>query len=307
MKKHTEKPPIDDLFGRKLSDMSLPPSADSFERLRARMAKDEREPRIVFWRNPALAGYMAAAACLVLVCLFGWLYWPSGNAVKEGSQVAEKGSAKARHTHHRPAQNQQPESINTAEKTPEVSPSDVLTDEASSEQLASIGTTTHTKTNQKEAGQPVSREKLPVVNTTPAKAFEPILAQAKPAEAKSKPTAGNSAEATISALSASETSTIASVAKPVPERVLEVTIAEPETLVAARQKVKTNSDEKPVLADNDKAQKETKGANLWHQIKQIKQGEVFARGDNNESEPSLLGRAYTGLKQSFGKEKSAKQ
>src|ERR671932_476780 len=41
MKDHSEKQPIDDLFARKLGDMSLKPSADGFERLQARMNQNK--------------------------------------------------------------------------------------------------------------------------------------------------------------------------------------------------------------------------------------------------------------------------
>jgi len=89
MKKHTEKPLIDELFARKLGNTSLTPSSDGFARLQARMGQHKPESRMMFWRNPAMQRYMAAAACLLLVCLFGWLYWPSTGATKQGqSQLA---------------------------------------------------------------------------------------------------------------------------------------------------------------------------------------------------------------------------
>src|SRR5438874_663574 len=87
MKKPTEKQSIDELFSRKLGNMSLPPSADSFERLQARMGQNKQQGRITVWRNPTMQRYMAAAACLLFVCLFGWLYRPS-IATKGQVQVA---------------------------------------------------------------------------------------------------------------------------------------------------------------------------------------------------------------------------
>ena len=62
MKKHTEKPSIDELFARKLGNMSLPPSSDGFERLQARMGQHKPEVRVVFWRNPDLQRSMAVLA-----------------------------------------------------------------------------------------------------------------------------------------------------------------------------------------------------------------------------------------------------
>ena len=88
------------------------------------------------------------------------------------------------------------------------------------------------------------------------------------------------------------------------ERVLTVTIEEPSAMVAARQVARTGATSVVVL--DEKPEKEVKG-NLWQQVKRIKEGDVFARRDNpNNDDKGLLGRAYSGLKQSFEKDKSEK-
>ena len=93
-------------------------------------------------------------------------------------------------------------------------------------------------------------------------------------------------------------------------RVLVVTIAEPEALVAARQAVKASNEEKPAIAAIEKQEKDTKATGLWQQVKRFKEGELFARRDNDNSsseDRGLLGRAYSGIKHSLDKDKPSKQ
>ncbi|RYF58670.1 MAG: hypothetical protein EOO39_34000 [Cytophagaceae bacterium] len=131
-------------------------------------------------------------------------------------------------------------------------------------------------------------------------------------EADNKPKANAASPAPVAIAMQNPTEQIADakpITKPSPvtERVLVVTIAEPEALVAARA-AKASMEEKAALAQNEKSAKDTKSSSLWQQIKRVKEGEVFARQDNtNKDESGLLGRAYNGLKHSLEKDKTTKQ
>ncbi|SOD96061.1 hypothetical protein [Spirosoma fluviale] len=312
MKKNTEKLPIDDLFARKLGNMSLPPSADGFERLQARMNQQKPEPRLVFWRGPAVQPYLAAAACIAIVCLFGWLYWPSGAGNNsEQNSVAVKGNVleKQKLDNQRPS-GTQPQSKETEETPAGLQPA------ANTPQLADNNepvTVNEKVTN--PASESVKRAK--VVDNAPSVITqvqnEAVMAQTKTVENKGNATHNAPVYVTpITPIETVNTDRVAenkAVAKPTPtaERVLEVTIAEPQALVAARLEAKAIIEEKTAVAQTDKAEKETKGS-LWQQVKRIKQGEVFARQDDvNNEDRGLLGRAYSGLKNSLDKEKAAKQ
>jgi hypothetical protein len=303
MKKHTEKPPIDELFARKLGNMSLPPSPDGFERLQVRMGQYKPEARVIFWRNPDGQRYMAVAACLLLVCLFGWLYWPSGQSViPDGQQVATNQSAKS------PLKNPAKRQIEQSPEKPAPTTDNpaMVGEKAVAEQ---VGAVTKTTKGESEKNNAVSestairqadklympeRSAPTVAQTIPDKkrdALDVTSTEVQPANKQPEQVADNKP-----------------VAKPaqVSERVLDVTIAEPESLVAARQIATESVQEKPVVAAVEKQPKEAKG--FWQQVKRIKQGEVFARHDNpSNEERGLLGRAYSGLRQSFDKDKSAKQ
>ncbi len=77
MKKHTEKQPIDDLFARKLGDMSITPSAKSWDELQNRMGKGPTARIVPVWYR-----YAAAAACVVLVGGIGWKFYQSAEPGK---------------------------------------------------------------------------------------------------------------------------------------------------------------------------------------------------------------------------------
>ena len=309
MKKHTEKQPIDDLFARKLGNMSLPPSPDGFERLQARMGQGKQEARVVFWRNPAMQRYMAAAACLLLVCLFGWLYWPADSKVIQGEQVATNQSSILLPTKKKTIERQvdQPSERSTL-KT--ITP-DLINQEVNKEQLAEVSKPAEVNRRNRVVALPtINRPQMTIVNTLPV-TNEAVLAQATTVDPKTKPEVMTPDVIMPTAKPASEqVADNKLVTKPtqVAERVLVVTIAEPEALVAARQAAKVAVEEKPVVAANEKPVKESKVGGLWQQVKRIKQGELFARQDNgNNDDRGLLGRAYSGLKHSLDKDKSAKQ
>ena len=306
MKKYTEKPPIDDLFARKLGNMSLPPSSDGFERLQARMGHTKPDARVVvFWRNPAMYGYAAAAACLLLVCLFGWLYWPTGNkTTTEGNQLAvNRSPQKPSLTPPLKQKNEQPNGRET-EMIPGLPVPEAVKQISPADQVAEMQKpVTIRQSNQRPAGHSGELKRLSA-NELPEK-NQPVLAQAKPAETKTAP----DVKTPVVLQSATPDRVAENMVKPAPttERVLDVTIAEPEALVAARQAAKNAVDDKPAVASVQKPEKETKAGNLWEQVKRFKQGEVFARQDKNDADRGLLGRAYNGLRQSFDKDKSVKQ
>ena len=306
MKKHIEKPLIDDLFARKLGNMSMPPSADGFERLQARMGQQRPEVRIVFWRNPTIQRYAAAAACLLLVCLLGWRYWPSGETVDQASEsiaANQQPVPPLQKTTRKQSNQQQNKSIPDA-----VMPTQSGRD-ANSQQVA---VTTKAAGEIKRNSGLVSRSsKINKMGKAISPAIsEPIVAQTKPNEIKP-----NTDVSTINSVAPANQATIEQLAdnkapnkpNPVAERVLVVTIEEPQALVAARQAAKP-AVETSIMAKNDMLEKEIKAGSLWQQVKRIKQGDVFARQDNgNNDDRGLLSRAYNGIKHSFEKDKAAKQ
>lgn len=301
MEEYNEKQPVDDLFARKLGNMSLPPGPDGFARLQARMGQNEREIRAVFWRNPAVQRYMAVAACLMLVCLFGWLYLSRetsglGNAtiaINKPATSSEKEGKLSPDSAVKVAANRQ----TPGRKTP-----DMIGSGPANSSL--------TDRNKRVAGQRLTDNRRFVDNNSrnaqKVKSAAPniptvVLVQPNEQIAKEQtdsPSAEPKAEKQVAAIAD----------KPVlnAERVLVVTIAEPEALLAARRAVETSSiSEKTAVATTDKL--EGKAVGLWQQMKRMKQGEVFARKNDGEDERGLLGRAYSSLKHTLDKDKSVKQ
>ena len=240
--------------------------------------------------------YMAIAACLLLVFVFGWLYWPTD---KKATPIA---------TNQPSGSSQKPNLKTTQSGQSAPTPADETpSSQNRQETVAQISVrsksvvTNRVKGNSGLIDQHISHTDSPVSGSewavVPAKSNEAKPELVKPDAAQPvNPKTEQLAENTPSA-------------KPVPvvERGLVVTITEPEALVAARQAVKTDDVEKPVVAVNDKPEKEVKGTTFWQQVKRIKQSDVFAQGNNSDTESSLVGRAYNGLKHNFDKDKSAKQ
>ncbi|GAB3987105.1 hypothetical protein GCM10028807_06100 [Spirosoma daeguense] len=299
MKEHTEKQPIDDLFARKLGNLSMKPSSDGFERLQARMGQSAPEARIVFWRNPVIQRSLAAAACLALVCLAGWQYWPSSPKIGE-AQVAIIETSKAVDKNPNATKS---ETLDLATKKPT---QDVVIAEqnlaVNNDQLA---VTTKTKRSI-ETTQKNSQEQN--VETT-NKRSETTLAQVEPTSNQAKTTDNVVPDvATVQPVNSKQIATSETMVKSIPasERVLVVTIAEPEGLVASRQE--KASPEAHSFDNDENADKGSKSGSLWKQVKRFKEGEIFARGDNRANEDrGLLSRAYSGLKHSIEKDKSTKQ
>ncbi|MFD2572271.1 hypothetical protein ACFSUS_16640 [Spirosoma soli] len=302
MKKHTEKRPIDDLFAKRLSNMSLPPSSDGFERLQARMGQRKPEAKVILWRNPVVQKY-TAAACVVLVCGLGWQYWPSGSKVSSGQQsVAYSKKMEPKVQRSTEGENISGQTLSNTEATPSVQneatpgAEDIKADQ---EKLAQSHIAQHQRTKQPNTLEQSKKGAIMTSVNEPAqkRILEEVKTQVEVVAANTAPESVTPAAEQI----ANNTQ------KPA-ERILVVTIPEPEALVAARQAAKASiTDQKPVLVVADKLEKETKAATLWQQVKRIKQGDVLARRDNNDEERSLLGRAYNGIKHNLDKDKSAKQ
>lgn len=274
--------------------MSLPPSPDGFARLQARMEQGQPQARVVFWRNPDIQRYMAVAACLLLICLFGWRYVSTQTPPSDQTMVAvHKRTTSPVPTHSDGQLKADPEGTVAAtqpasagQKVPKQTDSELGDFSPAERSKLAVGTLTNRTTQVARADRPTHNAKT-VSHNIPA---------VVPTEV----------EPTV------EKRDVAAADKPAPvaERVLVVTIAEPEALAAARQAVQAQSaspEVKAVAAANEKPEKEPKPATLWQQMKRLKQGEVFARKDAGEDERGLLGRAYSGIKQTFDKEKSVKQ
>lgn len=326
MKKHTEKPPIDELFARKLGNMSLPPSADGLARLQARMGQPTQPAQLAVWRNPAFQRYMAAAACLVLVCLFGWLYWPITGAKPKTTEQAlatnQRGRQKTPATKVGTATNQSlteeqladQTAKRTLEQTGQQKPSDQLA-QVSPDQKPTIPSTDAEPqvTKENRTAAPVKKnDPVPVSHTN-----EPVLAQQQKAVQEKTSVETSRQDINVPAIStkteqvAANTSTQAA-PKPASraEHILVVTIAEPEALVAARQaaqQAKGAPDVRTEVAMEGKTVRESKAGSFWKQLKRVKDGEVFARREKADDEDrGLIGRAYSELKQTIDKDKSDK-
>ncbi len=310
MKKHTEKPPIDELFARKLGNTSLPPSDDGFARLQARMGRNTSRTKVVFWRNPDSQRYTAAAACLLLFCVLGWRYWPSTSHVSGQKQVAMSQSVdnSLKKAIQRPSGQHRPE-----EPQAEIIEKSVFSQNSTKDQVA-VANKAERKSEMTNSSDKQSVERTKSIEPALPVRVAPVIAQIKSNENRSQ--SEPVAPTTVASASQPKIMPVEQVADtkpinkptPVAERVLVVTIAEPEAMVAARQMAKVVIEEKTAIAQNEKAEKEAKGGSFWQQVKRIKQGEVFARQDNtNNEESGLLGRAYNGLKHSLDKDKSAKQ
>ncbi|MCC5612848.1 hypothetical protein LC612_40730, partial [Nostoc sp. CHAB 5834] len=286
MKERTDKQPLDDLFARKLQNMSLPPGPDGFARLQARMGQGSVEPEVVFWQNPTVHRYMAVAACLLFVCLFGWLYLTKESDLTGKGTIAAVKPEKTEQSVDKPARDV---------AATQVVPEQVLPDQTNAVPVESPSKAGRkAKENEVGAGsQAMAAVRKPVVKPAKLPLEIPVLETVKPTEQLAKTDISP-----VTTEPVVEKQIMAAVSKPVPaaERVLVVTITEPEALVAARRNVKAPVQE-GVLADTDaKADKETKAGALWSQVKRLKQGEIFARKDEVDDERGLIGRAYSGLK-----------
>ena len=293
-----DKHQLDDLFARKLGNAVLPTNADGYARLQARMgqSQDEKKPGFVIWRNPNMPRALAIAACLLLVCLFGWLYLSTNaNQPIQGPQVATTQS-------NRPAINVPETPQDKATNAPTVDRSDEsapATSNQPAEQIAAIVS----KTNKQDRITSQSSALRQVVKSTTVAIQPDALAQNQPTNQKS---ADALPLKTLGKGTTAPTTDPVAAIKPVStQRTLVVTIAEPERLVAARQAVKMEVME-TALASASKPEQAAKPG-FWEQIRRVKEGEGLIRSDDTNDERGLLNRAFSSLKNSIEKDKTARQ
>lgn len=279
---NSEKNPLDELFARRLGNLERPPKPDSFARLQQRMQGGREIPRLVVWRNPNLK--MAAAACVLVALLMGWLY--SNNQPGNANIGTEQAIAVREH--------QQNESVNSdgkvATKRTNVNPLP---------QVARVESAVAPKQS-----QPKKSEQSTASGTDLADYKQVVASRTTTSQQETLSTA------TPSSVQKPATETIAAVkTAPTPqtmptERVLVVTIEEPEALVAARQTAASVVNNMPVLAASPS--KEGK-ATFWQQLKRLKQDDDVARQEGAVDESGLVSRAYKGIKQRLEKDKQTKQ
>ena len=288
MEKQNEKQPVDDLFARRLKTMSLPPGPDAFERLQARMGKADSRKRIVFWSRSTSYQYMAIAACLLLTCLFDWLYLSALTPTSTEEVVAVNKETALAETSLEPKRR----ALDSVKLKLAVVASDKPGKRTDSRQvndsrlIAKVGRSVNEKTLSRSAPNAVPPTQTDQFAKTELDAYS------------------------VETVTGSDEKTVATVNNPVPtaERVLVVTIAEPEVLSAAHRTTAMTTDQKIATASTiDKPGEEGKTVSFWQHMKRLKQGEIFARKDIANDERGLLGRAYSGLKQSLDKDKSIKQ
>lgn len=283
MEPNSEKNHLDDLFARRLGNLERPPSPDSFARLQQRMQGQQAQPRMVFWRNTSVQ--MAAAACLAVTLLFGWLYTnnPSTATISDDSTVAVNSK-------------KQP----TVEHIPEKQP---VAQRAGNEKIAS----------QLAGNNPVSEQAVMDRKSSGPSIGDRTLFRQKPQVANAPLKETGQTEVKVEPMTDKPVTTPkmiaavpnASVAPKAPtERVLIVTIEEPEALVAARQTARSVVNNMPVLAASPT--KEGK-ASFWGQVKRLKQDDDVARQEGSTDESGLLSLAYKGIRQKLEKDKPAKQ
>lgn len=276
-----EKNPLDELFARKLGKLERPPSPDSFARLQQRMQGGQEQPRIVLWRNSTWQ--LAAAACVAVAFLIGWLYTGS----KSGSLITGSEQAVA-------IQKQQPEKPANRNSTG-------ITEKETADKASQVAQVTNTTTVEQSRS---AKPKQPTANATKLSVGKQLIAgkAAGQKETQTELVTPVVAKQTTEAVATTKSLPTAPV-KPA-ERVLVVTIEEPEALVAARQTAASVVNNMPVLAAS--SSKEAK-ATFWQQVKRLKQDDDVARKEGPTDESGLLSRAYKGIKHRLEKDKQTKQ
>ncbi|QJD78131.1 hypothetical protein [Spirosoma rhododendri] len=285
MEPNSEKNHLDDLFARKLGKLERPPSSDSFARLQQRMQGGQEQTRVVFWRNQTVQ--MAAAACLAAVLLFGWLYSNDRSTNPIGNNPTASVSEKKQRTSETGA-DKQPTVVSTVNE--ETMPQ--LADNKPAAEPKAAGRKPSARANSERNQIPLEQKPL-VATALATKAAQQSQRAAEMMIDKPTPTP---------VIAAVPQTAVAS--KPAAERVLIVTIQEPEALVAARQTATSVVNNMPVLAASPT--KEGK-ASFWSQVKRLKQDDDVARQEGPTDESGLLSRAYKGIRQKLEKDKPAKQ
>jgi hypothetical protein len=285
MNEPTKKQPVDELFARKLANLSVSPDERGFTRLQARMNQRTQPEKVVFWRTPTFQRSIAAAACLALIGTLGWYAQSttSQNPVGDAQQAM-------------------------ASRNQSVRPAETVKLDANESVAQQV-------VPQAQIEKPISKGKVELRATATTKRPAGELAAvtiSKNNRNKTKPTANNSvierknAEQQIASVtpapSNENTTTVPVTTAP---RTLVVTIAEPDVLVAAKQTAQ-EADQKLVVVSKNTT--ETGAGKLWRKIQHIRTGETaLADAPVDEDEKGLLDRAYGQLKHSFQKNKPARQ
>jgi hypothetical protein len=285
MEPNFEKNHLDDLFARRLGKLERSPSSDSFARLQQRMQGGQSQPQMVFWRNPTVQ--MSAAACVALFLLFGWLYTNDQSLITPSQSQAIAVTGKKQPT------------------------SEPATGNTSRRHWSENGKTTQQLADNKPVSKQPALDRKSSSYSTVERSHIPFGQKpqlARLATTKATEQVRKAVEMTtdkqvppqmIAAVPAASTT-----AKPTAERVLIVTIDEPEALVAARQTATSVVNNMPVLAASPT--KEGK-ASFWSQVKRLKQDDDVAHQEGSTDESGLLSRAYKGIRQKLEKDKTVKQ
>ncbi len=311
MKNRIEKPPIDELFARKLENMTLPPRPDGLARLQARMGQRSETP-VVFWHNPTVQRGMALAACVLLVCGLGWQYLRHTAPLNKVAVAVNKPVGLPGRPRIGQLQPDQPNSsrhVDVATSQPSLARQKTGSVDSKSPDVslnAPNETVNGKSTNDNR--QIANADRTMHLNAQPHQPM-PVILPIKTGELAKKETLDPLQKMENASAMPEKQITVAS-NKPMPaaERVLVVTIAEPEALIAARQLTeKAIARTNPAMAAEN-GPKETKAASLWQQMKRVKQGDIFARKEPDlADERGLISRAYSELKQTFDKDKTIKQ
>ncbi|GAB3765267.1 hypothetical protein [Spirosoma pomorum] len=290
MNEPIKKQPVDELFARKLTNLSIQPDERGFARLQARMTQQKQPEKVVLWRTPTFQRSIAAAACIVLVATLGW-YAQSTNQEKLAAVNTQK--TIARHT--------QP-----------VRPVEQIKKEASEAIVRQTGPNVHFANPIPKSNPEVAEPLISEEQTVGAVAMtKPKNRKTQAGSTREKNVSGprvierNSEEQVASITSAPVKDNVTPTPAASAPRTLVVTIAEPDVLVAAKQTAQ-EADQKVVAVN--KNTNETGAGKLWRKIQRIRTGETAVAGTSVEDdEKGLLDRAYGQLKHSFQKNKPARQ
>lgn len=294
MKKHTQRrsaeTPVDQLFAQKLTNMSLPPAPGSFERLQSRLELRPARPAVNVWRNVSVQRYAAVAACLLLVALVGGLY---RNGLPEHQPAVAV---------HLP-----PSIVRTHSPASSRKSATIPSDPSASAQRTNWVIPSQATAVSKASG--INNQNQPLTNL--ANGQTGTYQENTEEGASTKPSAAGSQQVVATVVPSSDpgvANTPANIELP-GERVLIVTIAEPDALVAARQAAQQAENQRAVASTTALPANETKTAapTVWQQVKRLKQGQTMARRTNADDDRNLLSRAYSGLRQTLEKDKPTKQ
>ena len=299
MKNHTEKPPIDKLFARKLGNMSLQPGADAWETLQARIGTVPVRRIVPVWYR-----YAAVAACLLVVGTVGWLYMPIDSENLTARNKIDSVSKRSEF-----AKSEKPQVTKTIPLTQDEQPQ---IPSKGSEQIAGLTQTMESPT----VGQQKVNERVVItdsgqtgvakLNTEPVKEAQ-LAKVVTPSE--------------LSIVKATQPSTLTTVS-PVDnqasdnktnERTLVVTIAIPK--VETNNQLANQKNESLISAltaeKGGKEEKANKAARFLRKLKQLKEGdESFAYNDSRndeDEEGGLISRLYGNVKHSIDSKKTEKR